>query len=151
MTRVSSISSFGATLLLALAAGAVASPAAHAQSAAPAIYPAQGQSAKQQDKDKYECYAWARRQTGFDPAAASAQAAQMPPGPANLLRGAMGGAAIGELAHDDPGQGAAVGALGAAVRQRVKQQQQAAAQSQQRAGYERAFGACLQARGYTVR
>ena len=31
------------------------------------IYPAKGQSKEQQGKDKYQCYDWAKQQTGFDP------------------------------------------------------------------------------------
>ena len=31
------------------------------------LYPKKGQSAEQQDKDKYECHQWAVGQTGFDP------------------------------------------------------------------------------------
>jgi hypothetical protein len=30
------------------------------------LYPAHGQSAAQQDRDKYECNLWAVQQTGFD-------------------------------------------------------------------------------------
>jgi len=33
----------------------------------PIIYPAKGQSQQQMEKDKYECYTWAKGQTGFDP------------------------------------------------------------------------------------
>lgn len=33
------------------------------------IYPQKGQSQQQQEKDKYECYSWAKQQTGFDPVA----------------------------------------------------------------------------------
>ena len=33
------------------------------------IYPNKGQSQKQQDLDKSECYSWAKKQTGFDPMA----------------------------------------------------------------------------------
>jgi hypothetical protein len=33
------------------------------------IYPTKNQSAQQQDKDKYECYGWAKGQSGFDPMA----------------------------------------------------------------------------------
>ena len=131
---------------------------AHAQSAT-VVYPAKGQSARQQDKDKYDCYAWARAQSGFDPAQASASAGGAPPtptaAPGGMLRGAMGGAAIAGLTDHDAGQGAAAGALGAAVRQRVKAQQaaqqQQAAQGQQRATYDRAYRACLEGRGYTVK
>jgi hypothetical protein len=31
------------------------------------VYPAKGQSNDQMEKDKFECYTWARDQTGFDP------------------------------------------------------------------------------------
>ena len=31
------------------------------------VYPAQGQSNDQMEKDKFECYNWAKGQTGFDP------------------------------------------------------------------------------------
>jgi len=31
------------------------------------IYPAKGQSQDQMENDKYECYSWAKQQTGFDP------------------------------------------------------------------------------------
>ena len=33
------------------------------------VYPAKGQSADQTEKDKFECYQWAKGQTGFDPMA----------------------------------------------------------------------------------
>jgi len=87
-----------------------------------------------------------------------------------MAAGAMGGAAIAELSHHDAGRGAAAGALSGAVIQRVKQQQaaqaqqakqqaaqqqatqqQASARNQQRATYERAMGACMEGRGYTVK
>src|SRR5262245_48384093 len=84
----------------------------------PIIYPAKGQSAKQQQKDDGECYAWAKQTTGIDPAVV----AQTPPpqqtGPATgggervrgAARGAVGGAAIGAIAGD-AGEGAAIGAV----------------------------------------
>lgn len=31
------------------------------------VYPKQGQNEEQQARDRYECYSWARGQTGFDP------------------------------------------------------------------------------------
>ena len=87
-------------------------------------------------------------------------------------RGAAGGAIIGAIAGD-AGKGAAIGAVGGTVvggaRQRQKQaynansQQQAAAQSQQNAAnqqayvksqlatFNRAYAACLEGRGYTVK
>ena len=33
----------------------------------PVVYPAKGQSQEQTDRDKFECYTWAKQQTGFDP------------------------------------------------------------------------------------
>ena len=33
----------------------------------PIIYPNKGQSSEQQEKDKFDCYTWAKGQTGFDP------------------------------------------------------------------------------------
>ena len=167
-------SRFDCTLFGAIAlAMSVAAQPAHAQPAAQAgattavIYPAKGQSGRQQDHDKYECYDWARGQSGFDPARPSeppASSSSNPPGAKTgaMVRGAIGGAAIGELANHDAGRGAAVGALGGAAIERVRQQQvaqakqqqsaqQQAVRNQQRATYERAFGACMEARGYVVR
>jgi hypothetical protein len=39
-----------------------------AEAQKPIVYPAKGQSASQQSKDEGECYAWAKRTTGIDPA-----------------------------------------------------------------------------------
>ena len=39
------------------------------------VYPKKGQTAEQQAKDRYECHVWAVDQTGFDPTAASGDAA----------------------------------------------------------------------------
>ena len=50
------------------------------------IYPNKGQSQKQQDKDKYECYGWAKQQTGFDP---MAQPTATAPPPLKKLRRAV--------------------------------------------------------------
>ena len=33
------------------------------------VYPSQGQSDEQRDRDRYECYLWASEQTGYDPGA----------------------------------------------------------------------------------
>ena len=33
------------------------------------IYPKEGQSVEQQEKDKFECYGWAKNESGFDPMA----------------------------------------------------------------------------------
>jgi uncharacterized protein YcfJ len=131
------------------------------------VVPAKGQSAEQQQKDEAECFASAKKQTGYDPAQATQDAAAPPPPQhegervRGAARGAAGGAAIGAIAGD-AGKGAAIGAvagtMGGGARQRRKQdnyeqaagqQQQAAAQQQQQ--FQRAYGACFEAKGYTVR
>jgi len=153
--------------LITIALGAVALSVAHAASAQqPIIYPAKGQSAQQQKKDDGECYTWAKQSTGIDPAVV----AQTPPpqqtGPATgggervrgAARGAVGGAAIGAIAGD-AGEGAAIGAVagtmagGRQARQnRAAQNQQAQGQQQQAINtYYRAFGACMEGRGYTIK
>ncbi len=68
------------------------------------VYPSQGQSQEQQDKDTIECYRWAKDQSGFDPMQ-TPQASAPPPKEKSTGPGALGGAAIG----------AGAGALGGAV------------------------------------
>jgi hypothetical protein len=185
MNHLSSLADSRATrrLLWCAAALLLGAAVAHAQNTQPVIYPAKGQSAKQQDQDRYECHTWARGQSGFDPtqsaptsaptqtAAVATNGASSSGAPVSgMAAGAMGGAAVAELTHHDAGRGAAAGAIGGAVIQRVKQQQaaqqqqakqqaaqqqasqqQASARGQQRATYERAMGACMEGRGYTVK
>ena len=134
----------------------------------PIIYPAKGQTAQQQQKDEGECGAWAKQTTGVDPmAVAQAQANQPAPSGRQgervkgAARGALAGAAVGAIAGD-AGKGAAIGAAGGTVaggaRQRGRaeaeqaQSQQAQQQAQQSlATYNRAYGACLEGRGYTIK
>lgn len=102
------------------------------------------------------------------------QQPQAPQG--GMFRGAAGGAALGAVGGaigGDAGKGAAIGAgvgalFGGMRRMRFEEQQQQQMQMQQqqqqrymaqqqgaasqgRANYERAFGACMAGRGYTVR
>ena len=138
--------------------------AAHAQG--PVIYPAKGQSPEQQNKDRGECHVWAVQQSGFDPAQAQAPAAPAPSQPGGeRARGAARGAAVGAVGGavaGDAGKGAAAGAAMGTMAGGMKQrdqarQQQAQAQQQQQAvtqkqaGYQKALGACLEGRGYTVK
>lgn len=161
----------------ALALSTTAAHAADATSTAVA-YPARGQSDKQQARDRQECVAWARQQSGHDPAAAQAAAqASQPAQPSTapppqgasaqgMLKGAAGGAAIAELSHHDVGRGAAIGLLGAGARERIKQQKVAAAQqqqqqqqqqarqqqlAQQKGVHDRAFAACMEGRAYVLK
>src|SRR6186713_578267 len=113
------------------------------------------------------------------PTAPAPAAAPPPPSGPNgsrargAARGAAAGAIIGEVANDDSSQGAAtgaaVGAVAAGSRQRrqneaaqdqaaQQQQQQQASQQQAEAEkqqkmetYNRAYAACLEGRGYTIK
>ena len=128
------------------------------------IYPAQGQTAAQQQTDEGECFVWARDRTGFDPLAqTTAPPPQAQSRSGGAVRGAAGGAAIGAIAgdSDDAAKGAAIGALIGRSRQNRQNraaQEQAQAQAAQtsanqnasRADYNRAYTACLEGRGYTV-
>jgi len=140
------------------------------------VFPAKGQTASQQQNDEGTCFNWAKSNTGFDPlappptATASAQQPGNPAAGAPVKRtagGAAAGAAIGAVAGD-AGKGAAIGATTGAVsgvvarrrgeqaqqqQQQEQSQQTAAAQQQlaaQKAGYNKAFSACMQGKGYTV-
>lgn len=126
----------------------------------PIVYPAKGQSAEVQSKDDAECYSWAKKSTGVDPALV-AGSTPPPAGPGGerlrgAARGAVGGAAIGAIAGDT-GKGAGVGAVagtmvgGHRARQReAATNQQAQNQQADMAAYYRAYGACMSGRGYTV-
>ena len=142
--------------------------------AEPIIYPKGKQTSEQMEKDKFECYTWAKGQTGFDP---MQPIATTPPPPAEsqapkgerlvgAARGAAVGAVVGEIASDDAGKGAAAGAAAGAMAggmkkrqtqrdqaqaQAQKEQQEQAALAQKRDTYNRAYGACLEGRGYTVK
>lgn len=141
------------------------------------FYPTKGQSLEQQKRDRYECYLWARKKTGYDPAQTQLAPHQRvevvpasPPG-ANTAAGAVAGAVVGSMLSGprDSGSGMVFGAitgamLGAASEQ-AQQEQAARIQQRYNAGseedyarldeqarnYRRAMTACLEGRGYTVR
>jgi hypothetical protein len=155
----------GSRILLTCTAAVIMATTAYAAQE-PIIYPAKGQSKNQLEKDKYSCYSWAKKQTGFDPMQApapSAAATAQPKGGAvkGAAKGAAGGAIIGAVAGD-AGKGAAIGAatggtVGALRKRKSQKDQEAAAQSdaatadQKRSEYNRAWGACLEGKGYTVK
>lgn len=120
----------------------------------PSAYPAKGQSAEQRAKDDSACLAWAKQDTGIDPVAV-ANAQPVSTGPqGERVRGAARGAIVGEIVADDAGAGAAVGVLAGGRRARMNQaarnQQAETAKGQSLDTYYRAYGACMQGRGYTV-
>jgi hypothetical protein len=140
------------------------------------VYPAQGQSAQQLDKDRYQCHLWAVQQTGFDPSRAGVPPSERvvvqpgtPPG-ANTAVGAIAGAILG-AAIAGPGDAGAGLVLGGVTGAAIGASNDAAAQAQARAeqqqlnqnyaqanqaneigmnNYRRAVTACLVGRGYTV-
>jgi len=133
----------------------------------PVIYPAKGQNSQQQQRDQGECQVWATKNTGVDPVALAQAPAPASSGGSSVgggervggaARGALGGVAIGAIAGD-AGKGAAIGAVagtmagGSRARQNqsARQQQAQGQQQQQMNTWNRAFGACMEGRGYTVR
>ncbi len=129
------------------------------------IYPAKGQSSDQQEQDQFQCYTWARDRTGFDPMEVPRASSAEPEQKGGAGRGALGGAAAGALVGaiaGDTKQGALIGgALGGLTggarrassnkdRQQWEQQQ-AQQYAQRRNEYNRAYAACLEGRGYTVK
>jgi len=134
------------------------------------FHPSRGQSAQQQDRDRYECHNWAVRQSGFDPSAP-----QVPPHlrvvstpstsvEAGVAVGAASGALVGAAVSRpwESGSGALLGTLaGAAIggitasaatdsAQNQERRMRAARLEQQASDYRRALSACLEARGYIV-
>lgn len=137
-----------------------------AEAQKPIVYPAKGQSSAQQTKDDSECYGWAKQNTGIDPARVASTPVPQETGPAvgggervrGSLRGAAGGAAIGAIAGD-AGAGAGIGAIagtmvgGRQARQNrdARNQQQYAQQQDLINTFYRAYGACMEGRGYTIK
>ena len=136
------------------------------------VYPAKDQSPEQMEKDKFDCYQWAKGETGFDPMAPPTATAPPPTAKAGstggagqgAVKGAAVGAAIGVVRGDTAkwaGRGLATGALvgGAKRSKQQKKDQQAQSQWEQeqvaqytaaRGSYNRAYSACLSGRGYSV-
>src|SRR5258706_9443996 len=96
-------------LLVACASEPMAVPAPPAATVAPLpdtrvyVYPAEGQSAAQLDRDRNECHLWAVRQSSLDPSVAQAAPHQrvevvaMPPPGSDAAAGAPTGAILGAV------------------------------------------------------
>jgi hypothetical protein len=110
-------------------------------------YPAKGQSAELQSKDANECQVWAKSQTGYDPATDTAKGAGI--GLAlGAVTGAAAGAAIGAASGGGAGTGAAIGAVVGGVGGSAAGA--GYGYKRNRDGYNQAYAACMQGRGYTV-
>lgn len=141
------------------------------------VYPSASQSEAQLDRDRFECNAWAVRETGFDPSLPivaphqRVQVVSVAPQGSDVLAGAATGAIIGAAVSRprEAGTGAIIGAiagtlLGAASDDaRQKQAAEINRNLSQRAypgdpalearasNFRRALSACLEGRGYTVK
>ncbi|NIT14240.1 MAG: hypothetical protein GTN99_08395 [Candidatus Dadabacteria bacterium] len=136
------------------------------------VYPSKNQSDEQMEKDKFQCYTWAKNQTGFDPmqpATTTTAPPQQGAPQGGVVRGGARGALVGTAAGaiaGDTGKGAAIGAASGALvggmrrRDQRRQEQQAqqdwanreiANYEARRNEYNRAYIACLEGRGYSVR
>lgn len=132
------------------------------------VFPSNDQSKEQQDADEMACYRWAKDQSGVDPMnppeVTAAQVDRSADGTAivGAAGGAAAGAAIGAIAGD-AGQGAAIGAVVGGLRgrrakvagdQRQQQANNAAAAAKQEElmnNFKKAFSACMEGKGYTVK
>jgi hypothetical protein len=132
------------------------------------VFPSKGQSQQQQKADEFECYKWAVEQSGIDPLnLPKVEAAPVQSGPdgsavKGAAKGAAAGVAIGAIAGD-AGTGAAIGATAGAMRG-IQKGRQASAQKEQQAdaaakqkeldmknSYTKAFSACIEGKGYTIK
>ncbi len=136
------------------------------------VYPNNNQTKEQMEKDKFECYTWAKNETGFDPMATPTASTPPPQQQApkggvvkGAARGAVVGTATGAIAGDT-GKGAAIGASSGALvggmrrREQRRQeqysqdqwaQQETAKYNEDRNRYNRAYSACLEGKNYSVK
>ena len=141
----------------------------------PIFYPAKGQSEDQLEKDKYECYNWAKKRTGFDPmktpttkSAPPAKEEKVWGAGKTAVVGGAGGAVVGGVAKGGKGAlvGGLIGAGGGALiggtrssdqREREEkkrkdwEKKEANSYARERNEYNRALGACMEGRGYSVK
>lgn len=132
------------------------------------VFPSKSQSKQQQKIDEFECYKWGMEQSGIDPLnLPKVQAAPAQTGPTGgavkgAAKGAAAGVAIGAIAGD-AGEGAAIGAVagGLAGRRAAKKGQAQANQKSEadaankekemKDSFVKAFSACLEGKGYTIK
>jgi hypothetical protein len=132
------------------------------------VFPAKDQKPEQQAADEQACYSWAVEQSGVDPLNMTAtkpdSVAKGPDGSAvrGAAKGAIAGVAIGAIAGD-AGKGAAIGAAAGGMAgasgkkkkdaQKQQQAQQSAAATDQAKidSFKKAYSACLEGKGYTVK
>ncbi|MEX8499840.1 MAG: hypothetical protein AB3X41_09430 [Leptothrix ochracea] len=150
-----------------------APPPSVSASATMYFYPERNQSEATQDRDRFECYRWAVKQTGVDPGMTATR--QEPPPPVGTVQrdegavvvGAVTGAAVGSIMSGPRrgGEGMVLGAIFGAVMgaaaedgraRRVERVQEARrrdweARQAPTDDFRRAMSACMSGRGYAVR
>ncbi|AFZ36307.1 hypothetical protein Sta7437_2783 [Stanieria cyanosphaera PCC 7437] len=108
------------------------------------VYPQSGQSPQQQQRDENQCSSWATQQTGYQPPLSSKS------GGGRVLRDAARGAGIGAVAGllgGDIGTGAAIGGAVGGISGGIRDHDE----KEQRKDFDRAFAACMEGRGYSVK
>jgi hypothetical protein len=117
------------------------------------VYPARGQTPQRQQQDQGACSQWAMQQAG-NPAAVGPP----PNTEGQVLQGAGRGALVGVIGGaigGNAGKGAAIGAASGALiggfRRADQERAYQDAQAQANASWQRAYAACLEGRGYTVK
>jgi hypothetical protein len=141
----------------------------------PIFYPAKGQSDDQLEKDNFECYKWAKKRTGFDPMKTPTTKTGQPEKEEKVwgagetaVVGGVGGAVVGGVAGGGKGAlaGGLIGTVGGALiggarssdqREREEkkrkdwERREANNHARERNQYNRALGACMEGRGYSVK
>ncbi len=141
------------------------------------FYPERQQSEATQDRDRFECYRWAVKQTGVDPGMTATRQESPPPvgtvrrDEGAVVAGAVTGAAVGAVMSGPRrgGEGMVLGAIFGAVMgaaaedsrarhaERVQEARRRDWQARQQArqiptdDFRRAMSACMSGRGYAVR
>jgi len=162
---------FAAVIIFSSAINAQGTPApstSMAKSVGLYVFPAKNQTPEQQSKDENECYKWAVEQSGIDPInppkvdtakVDKSRGGEVVKGGA---KGAAAGAAVGAIAGD-AGKGAAIGAVagglagrrarkGGDAKEEQKNIQEAdKKKADQMNSFKKAFTACLEGKGYTVK
>jgi len=132
------------------------------------IFPSNNQDAQTQEADEAACFAWAKEQTGYDPlnppTVTAAPVDKSADGTAvkRSAMGAAGGAAVGAIAGD-AGKGAAIGSVVGGVRgvraknnaqnnqEQANQQAAANHSANLENDYKKAYSACMEGKGYTIK
>ena len=137
--------SIATTVFIGLAMATINAGSAMAQY----VYPQRGQSPQQQQGDEISCSDWATQQTGYRPSGSSSGSSGGIISD-RALRGAARGAGIGAIGGaigGDAGKGAAIGAAVGGITGGIRHQDEQA----RRSDFDRAFSACMEGRGYTIR